>query len=112
MSSASSSGASSGSERIAWRARRSPTKRGSRRFAAPGMIPSLRAGSVQRQGWSAKMWWVGGNRREGALAAAGLLGDDVVGRQQQLAGAADRVRLRRADPQLLHPRLAQPAIDL
>ena len=24
--------------------RRSPTKRGSRRFAAPGMIPSLRAG--------------------------------------------------------------------
>ena len=49
ISSASSSGASSRPERIAWRARRSPTKRGSRRFAAPGMIPSLRAGSVQRQ---------------------------------------------------------------
>ena len=49
ISSASSSGCSSEPERIAWRARRSPTKRGSRRFAAPGMIPSLRAGSVQRQ---------------------------------------------------------------
>ena len=36
--------ASSRPERIAWRARRSPTKRGSRRFAAPGMMPSLRAG--------------------------------------------------------------------
>ena len=56
MSSASSSGASSRSERIAWRARRSPTKRGSRRFAAPGMIPSLRAGSVQRVPASARMW--------------------------------------------------------
>ena len=56
ISSASSSGASSRPERIAWRARRSPTKRGSRRFAAPGMIPSLRAGSVQRQPCSAMMW--------------------------------------------------------
>ena len=56
MSSASSSGASSRSERIAWRARRSPTKRGSRRFAAPGMIPSLRAGSVQRVPASIRLW--------------------------------------------------------
>ena len=56
MSSASSSGASSRSERIACRARRSPTKRGRRRFAAPGMIPSLRAGSVQRVPCSARMW--------------------------------------------------------
>jgi thioesterase DpgC len=35
------------SARIAWRAMRSPTKRGRRKFAAPGMIPSLRAGSVR-----------------------------------------------------------------
>ena len=83
--------ASSRSERIAWRARRSPTKRGSRRFAAPGMIPSLRAGSVQRQPCSARMWST---------------------RQQQLAAAADRVRLGRGDPQLLRLRLAQAAIDL
>ena len=91
MSSASSSGCSSRSERIAWRARRSPTKRGSRRFAAPGMIPSLRAGSVQRQP---------------------CLGEDVVDGQQQLAAAADRERLRRRDPQLLRLRLAEAAVDL
>ena len=83
--------ASSRSERIAWRARRSPTKRGRRRFAAPGMIPSLRAGSVQRQPCSARMWST---------------------RQQQLAAAADRERLGRGDPQLLRLRLAQPAVDL
>ena len=72
--------------------RRSPTKRGRRRFAAPGMIPSLRAGSVQRRA---------------------LLGEDVVDGQQQLAAAADRVRLRGGDPQLLglRPRLS-PRIDL
>ena len=32
----------------AWRAIRSPVKRGSRRFAAPGMMPSLRAGKVRK----------------------------------------------------------------
>ena len=31
----------------AWRAMRLPTKRGRRRLAAPGMMPSLRAGSVR-----------------------------------------------------------------
>ena len=55
------------------------------------MIPSLRAGSVQRQPCSAMMWSIA---------------------QQQLAAAADRVRLRGGDPQLLDPRLAQPAVDL
>ena len=55
------------------------------------MIPSLRAGSVQRRA---------------------LLGEDVVDGQQQLAAAADRVRLGGGDPQLLDLGLAQPAEDL
>ncbi len=36
-------------DRIAWRAARSPTNRGRRRFEAPGMIPSLRAGRYSRE---------------------------------------------------------------
>ena len=68
------------SVRIAWRAMRSPTKRGRRRLAAPGMMPSLRAGSV----------------RYASSAAS-----DVVDRQQDLAVAADREALDRGDPDFL-----------
>ena len=35
------------SSRMPWRASRSPTKRGRRRLAAPGMMPSLRAGRLK-----------------------------------------------------------------
>ena len=54
-------------------------KRASRRFAKPGMMPSLRAGRVMKA--SAR--------------------PDVVHAQQQLAAAADRERVDRGDPRLL-----------
>ena len=50
------SGLSHSSRRSYWiacRAMRSPTKRGSRMLAAPGMMPSLRAGSVMNAFFSA-----------------------------------------------------------
>ena len=67
-------------ERIACRASLSPTERARRRFEAPGRIPSLRAGQVEP----------GAARR-----------DHVVDGVQNLAGAADRERFDRRDPELL-----------
>ncbi len=43
-------------ERMAWRARRAPTERGSRSGEAPGMIPSFRAGRKRRQPRAAITW--------------------------------------------------------
>ena len=64
---------------MAWRAMRSPVKRGRRRLAAPGMMPSLRAGSVMK---------------------ASLGRQHVVHGQQDLAMAADGKAVDRRDPWL------------
>ena len=62
---------------MAWRAMRSPVKRGRRRLAAPGMMPSLRAGK----------------RHERVVG-----GEHVVHGQQDLAMAADGEAVDRRDP--------------